>query len=192
MSGVDYHAWTHRPKAQGGTDPLELTSELPWARIERGYDLADQTIGNNTNVTINGYNHVYNMGAGESGLDAFTDSTGSNLGLRVDVPGVYLVKVGLDWTSGSVGTFVFGFSKNSSFLHRDTATMIGSVTYYEKTFLAHLTGTAGAPDEQLRISVYQNSGVGKDIDMCFLHAVRLGDYTGDTWQDIQLVGGSEA
>lgn len=24
MSGVPYHAWTHRPKAQGGTDPIEI------------------------------------------------------------------------------------------------------------------------------------------------------------------------
>jgi len=28
---VDYHAWTHRPKAQGGTDPIDLGEALPYA-----------------------------------------------------------------------------------------------------------------------------------------------------------------
>lgn len=26
--GVDYHAWTHRPKSQGGTDPIQLDNEI--------------------------------------------------------------------------------------------------------------------------------------------------------------------
>lgn len=31
MSEVSYHGWTHRPKAQGGTDPIQVSSGLPFA-----------------------------------------------------------------------------------------------------------------------------------------------------------------
>lgn len=33
---VDYHAWTHRPKALGGTDPIEVeASNIPWVRLKQ-------------------------------------------------------------------------------------------------------------------------------------------------------------
>jgi hypothetical protein len=35
MSGVPYHAWTHRPKAQGGTDPIPVLSPpAVWAYMD--------------------------------------------------------------------------------------------------------------------------------------------------------------
>lgn len=34
MSNVPYHAWTHRPKAQGGTDPIQVPS-ASYARASR-------------------------------------------------------------------------------------------------------------------------------------------------------------
>jgi hypothetical protein len=29
--GPDFHAWTHRPKAQGGTDPIDIPGGITWA-----------------------------------------------------------------------------------------------------------------------------------------------------------------
>lgn len=41
MSPVDYHGWTHRPKAQGGTDPIEVettpggsSDPVEWALLQ--------------------------------------------------------------------------------------------------------------------------------------------------------------
>ena len=33
MSGVPYHAWTHRPKAKGGTDPIEIAVSSVAVRV---------------------------------------------------------------------------------------------------------------------------------------------------------------
>lgn len=44
MSPVDYHAWTHRPKALGGTDPIDAYS-IPCFRAFH-YNAATQTINN--------------------------------------------------------------------------------------------------------------------------------------------------
>lgn len=35
MSGPDYHGWTHRPKAQGGTDPIGVTLGLSFASVKK-------------------------------------------------------------------------------------------------------------------------------------------------------------
>ncbi len=45
MSGPDYHAWTHRPKVLGGTDPIESAASLrPWVVLQGGgWDIANNT-----------------------------------------------------------------------------------------------------------------------------------------------------
>lgn len=46
MAGPDYHGWTHRPKADGGTDPIPTASYVPPTAI------ATKGLGN---VTLTGY-----------------------------------------------------------------------------------------------------------------------------------------
>jgi hypothetical protein len=64
MSPVDYHAWTHRPKALGGTDPIEgMGNEVAiltgWEAISTGEVTADLW----TAVTSDGF---YNDGYADS------------------------------------------------------------------------------------------------------------------------------
>lgn len=45
MSPVDYHAWTHRPKALGGTDPIEFDSDnYAVLAIPDGQTIADGSL----------------------------------------------------------------------------------------------------------------------------------------------------
>lgn len=52
MSPVDYHAWTHRPKALGGTDPIESESVITHFRafVEPAGGLL---VGNDIEVQVN-------------------------------------------------------------------------------------------------------------------------------------------
>lgn len=56
MSPVDYHGWTHRPKEQGGTDPIPI--ELlawPWVTLENG----GQTVASGGSFVPSYLSHAY-------------------------------------------------------------------------------------------------------------------------------------
>lgn len=61
MSGVPYHAWTHRPKAQGGTDPIAVAAIGPWSIISDGY------VGTNSGTT-------YSIGCQYYGTDDVSET----------------------------------------------------------------------------------------------------------------------
>lgn len=80
---VDYHAWTHRPKSKGGTDPIEV-GETPWAR---------RRLRSNQVITTN----VLTSIAFDDDSNDYTDDfslvnvSGQGLGIRVEHDGLYLM-----------------------------------------------------------------------------------------------------
>lgn len=94
---VPYHAWTHRPRSQGGTDPIEFpaVSPAPWIRFFLGD--ADQTItaaGREIvqwDNIVNDYTEVFEPTGISGGSDL--------LGVNLLEDGLYAVTVRLNLAS---------------------------------------------------------------------------------------------
>jgi hypothetical protein len=97
VSGVPYHAWTHRPKAQGGTDPVSFSSTevailAGWESISTG----DITTSTWTDVNADGF---YNDGY----------SSSSDMIYDLDTGLIQMPDAKLHWAVGWIQTFG-GFS----------------------------------------------------------------------------------
>lgn len=114
MSPVDYHAWTHRPKAQGGTDPIEVAVEpLPWVILRDALSLEhDGSEGNkNFGYSVGSKNYdpdnilsvSWNAGLAIPGLQ-----------LTVNEEGIYLIDATFNWDGVATGTGDMTFSLNPS------------------------------------------------------------------------------
>lgn len=82
MPDVDYHGWTHRPKSQGGTDPIEMPTST-WATFY-GAAASITHIDNDYYVPINAMHTNDTAGyelAGISGTEADW--------LQINTPGFY-------------------------------------------------------------------------------------------------------
>lgn len=64
-----FHGWTHRPKSQGGTDPIEAAGPLPWIRLI--LEGSNQTIGTPGNAAV-----LFNTIRGAAGSTFGTASVG--------------------------------------------------------------------------------------------------------------------
>lgn len=107
MSGYVDHAWRHRPKAEGGTDPLAVSSAIvPLASKSRVWA---HTVGTGTGFDIddladfNG-NYITND-PDETYFSDFSDSTlgYSREGIEIHHQGVYLFDWGTLLSFGSTG-----------------------------------------------------------------------------------------
>ena len=102
MSGIPYHAWTHRPKALGGTDPIE-GAELEYAALS---GISPVTVPTATWTTLTGWVNVLNSGPGNYLL---ADTSGGNhleITQSADPPGALLLGfgAGIEWGSTFAAT----------------------------------------------------------------------------------------
>lgn len=92
MSEVAYHAWTHRPKAQGGTDPIEMPAGFDMVHLwDWDYD-TDNSVTTATwepVVGIGGSDRYYNRATYSSG---FTTGWDYDSGLNTSVSAEYLIQ----------------------------------------------------------------------------------------------------
>lgn len=157
--------------------------EMPWARRSHSFT-TDQSIANNstTNVT---FDNDYNMGTGESGEGWF--SAGSNYFINILQPGVYALTAEVTWTDAMTSSWAMAISSDyAAWIH----TMPG---YFEATgatpsgngmlSMIHRynpNNIAAGPV----LSVYQRTGASKNLNAAYLEIVRLGDYTGTDFNDM--------
>jgi hypothetical protein len=179
LSGVAYHAWTHRPKAEGGTDPIEVgTTDLPWARISRGYDAANLSVASGSYTGID-TNHAYNLAGGDSSAGVFELHSGTPDTIEILVNGIYAVTVWVSWFDLVTTGWYMGFTRNVGFQVMDyTNALSASDPYQTKTFILNFTGPNAI---HLAPMVYHAAGAARNLDAAFLHVVKLGDYTGTAW-----------
>jgi hypothetical protein len=173
VSGVNYHAWTHAPKADGGTDPLE---PLRWARAEKSYASTVQSIPNNSLTEVVWDNYWNTTTDGTFRADP------SNLDIIVRAPGVYIVKAFIVWAVTTVGVFRVGISKGIGtvdWLANGDASLFGGTLEFSRTTLFHFAG-----QEELSLVLHQSSGAARNLDAGFLHVVRIGAYDGEIWENM--------
>lgn len=88
------HGWTHRPKSQGGTDPIPAAS-LPWAYLTQESEITvDAGAGYNLDESIidwGGTDRFHSSSDADSYFSAFTDTNSKN-GIQVLAPGAYLLR----------------------------------------------------------------------------------------------------
>ena len=166
---VDYHAWTHRSKADGGTDPLPSPR---WARAEKSPASTVQSIPNNSNTDI-----VWDTYYNTDPDGTFREDTLDSKDILVRSPGIYIVKLFIVWNVTNVGRFRMGISHGinlNDWAPGDPDTSaFGGVLEFSYTTLFHFDGT-----EELSGLLYQSSGSAKALDYAFLHAVRIDGYEG--------------
>ena len=110
---VPYHAWTHRPRAQGGTDPIEIAGAGEWCRL--GFS-DDYTVLKTTaleivefDVPANPFPDVFEIVDARSG--------GTNNAIQPLVDGVFAVTWGLylsTWPTNSIINVAF---EHTTFTH---------------------------------------------------------------------------
>lgn len=156
---------------------------MPWARMEKTFASALQSIPNSSNTAVV-FTNWLNIAAGESGEGVFSGPDAASQDLNVLVQGIYLVKIAVYWATTAVGAFRAGISKNTGIIswimERDTS-LFGGQTEFEATGLMHMDGSV-AP--AFSLILFQASGAARNLDAAFLHAVKLSDYTGDDWFDM--------
>src|SRR5574342_51760 len=150
------------------------SSTIPWARSSKGADASNQTIANNSVTTVT-FNHDYNMGTGESG-NAYFLSTGDNI--RILVHGVYIITAEIIWFESITFDAAIAISDGvSSAGHYFAGATTAATTISQAlTFVHNYT-----VNTNLALQVLQNSGSNKNVDVAFLHAWYLGNYTGTEW-----------
>jgi hypothetical protein len=117
MSPVDYHAWTHRPKSQGGTDPIEIPSGIgPWAMLTDGFaecnDATTYPVGGQYYGTDDVVEDYYSFNLrnttypGSGSTDYYT--------LYVSQKGLYLLDAmgAWSWAAGNPGIGTFDLDPN--------------------------------------------------------------------------------
>jgi hypothetical protein len=158
-------------------------ADLPWARAQKTFASAVQSIPNNSNTNVVWTNYQ-NIGAGESGEGVFDDDPGVDQDLVPLLGGVYLVKIGLFWAVTNVGKFAYAVDKNVGLIewyYGDTQHTTLTHTEFYATSLQHVSAPGAGGDIRWSLTLYQASGAAKNLDAAYLHAVRLGDYTGLDW-----------
>lgn len=165
---VDYHAWTHAEKEDGGTDPLPTSR---WARAEKSPSSTVQSIPNNSNTEI-----VWDTYYNTNDDGTFRDDP-AFLDILVRSKGDCIAKLVVVWNVTNVGPFRMGISHGINSIdwapgNPDT-TLFGGVLEFSYTVLFHFDGT-----EELSGVLYQASGSAKALDYAFLHVRRLGNYSG--------------
>lgn len=156
-----------RPAPTAGAD-------LPWARISKGFDASNQTVGNNSFTDLT-FNHDYNMGTGESGEGVF--ETSGTTALKVLETAIYLVTTEVLWFDAISGAWLMGpvclnptqdWNKLDSKGASTSTTMSGIVSTVIK-LVANAT---------VRTEVWQISGGTRNVDAYYLEIIRLAGYTG--------------
>jgi hypothetical protein len=168
------NTWAPFLRADQASTPSGAT-ELPWARISRGFDAGVQSIGNNSFTTIV-VNHDYNMGAGESGADWF-HRTGNTLVLEQDA--VVLMTAEMTWSSSVSTAFLFGLSTLGG-TDWNPLDAKGASTSTTMTAVYTRVHRLNAGDD-VSMLVWQISGGARDLDAAYLEAVVLGTWTGTNY-----------
>lgn len=171
---VDYHAWTHAAKADGGTDPLPSPR---WARAEKDPASSTFSVPNNSNTDIVWTNYYNTNPDGTFREDPVATLGVDSTDILVRSPGIYIVKLFIVWNVTTVGRFRMGIShglNENDWAPGDPDTAaFGGVLAFSYTTLFHFDGT-----EELSGLLYQSSGSAKALDYAFLHAVRIDGYEG--------------
>lgn len=95
MPDVVKHAWTHRPRAQGGTDPIEVeASATPSAVMLDGF--TSRTTGSKLYMTFG----LFYRNAAASGVFGYSNVTGSKAKfLTISENGIYVAWGNMGWNS---------------------------------------------------------------------------------------------
>ncbi len=91
MSGPSYHGWTHRPKGQGGTDPVPPFTT--WAKCTRN---TAQTVTTTTELEF------INFRTNDTATFGW-DETGDPSGLLIRDEGLYMVLADVIYNAGDIG-----------------------------------------------------------------------------------------
>jgi hypothetical protein len=95
MPDVVKHGWTHRPRAQGGTDPIEVPSDLKWATVTQFAD---------TIVKAGGYYRprFRTLATNDTGIYGNSTVTSDRFDyLTINEGGYYIAHFGVVTSSGS-------------------------------------------------------------------------------------------
>lgn len=170
-----------RDHCVGGADPIPCLESI-WARAEKTYSSSVQNIptASNTDVVWTGYQ---NLDVGDSGLLIYEEDLPPLKDIIVRAQGVYIVKAFVIWDVTTVGEFRGGISKGIGgtidwLIHADT-TLFGGQLEFSGTALMHLAGT-----EELSLVLYHEAGADRGLDAAFLHVARVGQYTGEIWENM--------
>lgn len=85
-----YHAWTHRPKELGGTDPIGFGFTVHYALLSGGSNLVDTTTAFDVNDPYP-WTSYGSSDTDETYLAEFTDDNG-DLGIEIKQSGLYLMQ----------------------------------------------------------------------------------------------------
>lgn len=182
---VDYHGWTHRPKAQGGTDPIEIPgSDLPGfhAHLTTSHTL---TTANDTVLLFDEW--TMDGAAGEF-FNEGALSGGRLEGFRLVQEGWYSLNCWIDWStnpaSGFAGIMMLDFD-NDWFVspimqgvtyplnwHLDTVQTFNIVRYYPSVYWHD--EDPEAPLTEVEFWAVHNAGVNRTIAEAGVEIVYLG------------------
>jgi len=181
MSGIPYHAWTHLPKAQGGTDPIDLGGE--WAYMHRSL--------NRTIASGSGVNPFFDLAdlelydTSDPSCIAIADGTvdaGFSGMFIIHKPGIYIATAAFAFTTNFAAqkrarvTWAVG---NFSFLPQDHDYEVGySGTDVAVTSSRLIENIGGTPltdpgDSYVRAQVAQVSGSDKTLGAATFHMLRV-------------------
>jgi hypothetical protein len=132
VSGVPYHAWTHRPKAAGGTDPIPGFGEIK--SFKATYTAAPQTVGGGSSADV-----LWDT-AGETNRnpECFVHQHDASSGtewdvLRVLEDGVYTAMIRVD----AFTAFAYGQANIALAMFRYDETTISSKTWPYDSLSGH-------------------------------------------------------
>ena len=93
MTGPAYHGWTHRPKSEGGTDPIPISADLKWAKATM-FDTSTSGTSDRYRVTFD------TLGTNDTSLFELGGISGSKANwLQINSGGYYVAIFGMDITS---------------------------------------------------------------------------------------------
>jgi hypothetical protein len=98
MPDVVKHAWTHRPRSEGGTDPIEIpaASDLLWVTASASTEAVPQTSG--TYYPF-GLDFIYTNGSGD--FEAADITSGRAAYLQINTPGYYVLQAQIFKAAGT-------------------------------------------------------------------------------------------
>lgn len=153
---VDYHAWTHRPKSEGGTDPIPGITDIPWIRR---WLTSDETIQAGANDELIVWDDTEN-----DYPDFF--STPSSTVITLEKNGLYEVVAELVWTSSKTEGSVVTLNANSTpgfFWNKGMYDEQNSGHTIEHTQLFHYSRRMEA-NTQLRLFVVHFAATDKSLE----------------------------
>ena len=184
---VDYHHWTHRPKALGGTDPIDVFPSVFRALHFNDAVGNDITVGGQTDVdvTYNWWNHdSYDGTVFEPGpsVPVFGTDNVQQVGLLKS--GLYVISWGVNWSTANSGLTKMTMHDDDIIFGRPEVTIHGSETGWSTTgylvqtiaryYLLSDPFASGTWEPHIQTDVAQSSGGSKTVNEAWLEIIYWG------------------